>query len=513
MTESEATVTSRDHVQTRKVSRLRSILEKIFSFPVLLGVLLVGVNFAIEKSLRLDPDTWWHLKYGNIILKTGHWPVVDNWSFTVHGMPRMAYEWGGDVITALAYRFGGLRGMDVLLIALTSVIVLLLYYFAWLRCRNSKAAFLGTLLMLPVAAMCFTLRPQLLGYIFFLVTLILLERYRLGEQKNLWLLPPIFLIWVNAHGSFTLGFLVLGLYWLSGLKDFSVGGLKATKWRPAQRIHMELVCLVSLLVLPITPYGTRLATVPIEVATALPVNFADIIEWRPLPLGLWESKLLLILLFGFIVAQIAFRFRYHLAELALFLLVTYLAFIHFRFAIVYAIIFAPMASAILARWMPAYDPKIDKHVINAVLILAALGACAWYLPPKATLQKYVAKQYPVQAVRYLNQHPIPGRMFNDYGFGGYLVWSREPEHKVFIDGRGDVYERAGVFSDYMAVTDMKSDALAILQSYRINSCLIEQKSALATLLRASPGWKQVYKDKLSAIFVRRANEEANKHAG
>jgi len=375
--------------------------------------------------------------------------------------------------------------------------------------------------MLPIAAMCFTLRPQLIGYIFLLITMILLERYRLGEQENLWVLPLIFLLWVNTHGSFTLGFMVLGLYWLSGLTDFSLGGLTAVRWKPAQRIHMELVCLLSIMVLPITPYGTKLATIPIEVATALPVNFADIVEWQPLKFSLWESKLLVILLFAFIVAQIIFQMRYRLEELVFFFIIAYTTFLHFRFAIVYAILFAPLASAILARWMPTYDPKIDKHAINAVLIIAALAACWWRLPSETTLQRNVAKQYPVQAVRYLNRHPIPGRMFNEYAFGGYLVWSRDPQHKVFIDGRGDVYERAGVFSDYMAVIDLKPEALAILRSYRIKSCLIYQNSPVATLLHASPDWKQVYRDKLSAIFVRTsplqpiasAIEKVGEHAG
>ena len=506
MTTSEATITVKERARKREVSGLRFILEKCFSFPVLMGAVLVAANFEIEKSLRLDPDTWWHMKYGNIILQTGHWPAVDDWSFTVHGMPRVAYEWGGEVVTALAYRLGGLQGMDVLLITLTSIILLLLYYFAWLRCRNSKAAFVGTVLMIPVAALCFTLRPQLLGYIFLLITLIALERYRQGEQKNLWILPPIFLLWVNTHGSFTLGFMVLGLYWLSGLVDFSSGGLTAVRWRPKQRIHLELVGLASVLMLPITPYGTRLATVPLEVATSLPLNFADIIEWQPLNAGLWQAKLLLILLFAFIMAQIAFRYRYRLEEFALFLIVAYSTFVHFRFAILYAIVFAPMAAAILARWVPAYDSKIDKHAINAFLIVAMGALLVHFLPSHATLKKNVSKIYPVEAVDYLKDHPIPGRMFNEYGFGGYLVWAMAPKHKVFIDGRGDIYEQAGVFSDYMDVTQMRPDALAVLQSYRIDSCLVYQTDPLATLLSATPGWKKVYGDGVSIIFVRQPKQ-------
>lgn len=484
------------------------MLRKVFSFPVLLGTVLVGESYVTVRSLRLDPDTWWHMKYGEAILGTGHWPTVDNWSFTVHGMPRIAYEWGGEVATAFAYRMGGLCGLDILLITLTSIFVVLMYYYASLCCRNSKAAFVATAVTLPVAAMCFTLRPQLFGYILLLVTLILLERFRQGRQRHLWVLPPIFLLWVNTHGSFTLGFMVIGLYWLSGLTEFSCGGLHAIKWEPRQRIHLELVTLLSVAVLPITPYGTRLATVPMEVATSLPVNFADVMEWQPLNFSFWEAKLLLILAAGFILANITFRLRYRLEELALFFLIAYLTFVHSRFAILYAIVFVPLAASVLSRWMPGYDPRVDKYALNAVLILAAVAAFVWYMPSQATLQEHITSEYPVQAVRYLRDHTPPGRMFNEYAFGGYLVWTRAPEHKVFIDGRGDVYEGAGVFADYMDVIDIKPDALAVLQSYQINSCLILQDSPLATLLAASRNWRQVYRDKLSVIFVRGQNEAA-----
>jgi len=471
-----------------------------------MGTVLVITNFGIEKSLRMDPDTWWHMKYGEVILNTGHWPTVDTWSFTARGMPSIAYEWGGEVITALAYRVGGLRGLDIMLISLTSIIVLLTYLFAWLRCHNAEAAFIGTIILLPVAAMCFTLRPQLMGYCFFLITLICLERFRQGRRGALWILPPLFLLWVNTHGSFVLGFLAIALYWASGLANFSWGGLHIQRWSVPDRIRLELTALICVAVLPLTPYGARLAMVPFTYAFSLPGNMAHIQEWQSLNFAFWEAKILLILLLAFIIAQICFRICYRVEELALFLFVAYLTFVHSRFAIIFAIIFAPLAASIISRWMRPYNPKNDKYAANAVLIFAALGACVWYFPSRATLEEHIASEYPVQAVHYLEQHPTPGHMFNDYAFGGYLVWTRAPGHKVFIDGRGDVYEGAGVFSDYMDVIDIRPDALAVLQSYQINSCLILQDSPLATLLAASPNWKRVYKDPLSVIFIRGQND-------
>lgn len=502
MANSEITIAPTEKNQDSGIKRKRFLLKRCFSFPVFLGAILVAANFGINRGLRLDPDTWWHMKYGEMILKTGHWPTVDTWSFTAHGMPRIAYEWGGEVLTALAYRMGGLRGMDVLLITLTSVLTLLVYYFAWLRCRNAYAAFFATFLLLPLDALFFTLRPQLMGYIFLVFTLILLERFRQNKQKTLWALPLIFLLWVNTHGSFALGFLVLGLYWLSGLVHFNSGGLYAVRWRPEQRRHMELVGLLSVAILSVTPYGTRLAAVPLNVATSLPLNFADIVEWQPLTTDFWQAKLLLVLLVGFVVAQVTLRLRFRLEEMGLFLLVVYLTFVHMRFAILFAIVFAPLAASIFDRWAPVYNPKVDKCAVNAVLVFAVVLAMVLFLPRQSKLQKNIAGDFPVQAARYLREHPLPGRMFNDYKFGGYLVWALAPQDKVFIDGRGDIYEEARIFSDYSDIVGLKPEAIALLKSYGINFCLVSPSGALATLLAASSDWKEVYKDTLSAIFVR-----------
>ena len=490
-------------IQQQRPSVLRRVLQKGFSFPVLLGALLVTFNALIMFSgFRLEADTWWHLKLGQEILLTGHWLRADIYSFTAYGNNPLAYEWLGEVALAIAHKIGGLSGLNTLLFGLTSTILLLVYYYAGLRSRNSKAAFAGTILIMPLAVMCFTLRPQLLGYIFLLITLICLERYKQGLQKSLWILPPLFLIWVNTHGSFILGFCVLGLYWVCGLVPFRLGGLTMEPWQPRQRLHMEIVFLLGSVTLPFTPFGGQAFIFPIEKALFFPQQSAHIQEWLPLNFSQWEPKVMLVLLLVFMLAQVAYRLTYRVEELFLVLFTAYMTCLHTRFVILFALVFAPVLAALLARWAPPYEPEKDKPVINAVLIVAIILAMGRGMPSRKELAQRISKDFPVAAVQYLRQHSVPGPMYNDYGFGGYLLWALGPEHKVFIDGRGDFYEQAGVFQDYISVQDIHPDALAILRTYHVNSCIIQPTSALATLLRASPDWKEIYKDPLSSIFVR-----------
>ena len=123
------------------------------------------------------------------------------------------------------------------------------------------------------------------------------------------------------------------------------------------------------------------------------------------------------------------------------------------------------------------------------------------------------------AVAYLDHHDVPGPLLNTYGFGGYLVWARGPEHKVFIDGRSELYEAGGLLNDYLQVLDIKPAGLAVLRFYGIKSLLLDRGEPLVTVLNALPDWQKVYFDNRSVIFVRRepvapaADSKTSKPAG
>ncbi len=482
---------------------VQAILRKVFSFPVFLGSLLLAGVFAGARLHLLDPDTWWHVSVGEHILAKGTWPTSDPYSFTVRGNDWMAYEWLGEVVMALAARLGGLRGMTALLIGLAGTLLLLLYYYAYLRSGNVKAAFLACALLLPLAWVFFTLRPQLLGYAFLLITLICLERFRQGKQKALWLLPGLFVLWVNTHGTFTFGLLVLGLHWASGLVGFRWGGLGAERWTAEQRRHLAVVFLLCVLALTLTPYGTRAAAYPLQMAFSQPLNIANIQEWQSLGFDQWPGKVFLGFLLLFFFAQVCLRPTYRLEEMGLLLFAVYSACVHLRFLLVFVLVFAPLLAALLARWMPGYDPTKDRYALNAALMVMIGAGLVGFFPSKQKLERMVAQRYPREAVEYLRQHPVPGPLLNEYGWGGYLIWSLSPEPQVFIDGRADIYEYAGVFSDYLHMTRLERDALFLLRKYGVKACLLSREAPLATLLAALPEWERVYGDELSILFVRK----------
>jgi hypothetical protein len=485
-----------------------SLLRRAISFPSMLATLLVGAVFVVARTFDINPDFWWHAKVGETILATHHWPTVDPFSFTVVGQPWLAYEWLGDVLFAAVARVAGLQGLAALLIVLSAAIMLALYSYATLRCANSKAGFVAAATLLALASTAFTQRPQMLGYLFLILTLIALERFRQGKPRALYFLPLLFLVWINAHGSWVIGLGTILVYWVCGLKEFRAGDVEARRWTTNESVRLGFVFLLCLAVIPITPYGARLAAYPFEVASSLPLNLANVTEWRSMPFNELTGKLFLVLLAAFFIVRAIFRVTWRLEELVLFLGGTVMACLHVRFLLLFVPFFTPVLAAVLARWVSSYDRAKDHLVLNSVLMTGAVALMIGYFPSRGRLEEIVAQQSPVRAVAYLRQHPVPGPMFETYEFGDYLVWSMAPAQRVFIDGRGELYERGGVFADYVHIADLKPGALGVLRGYGVQSCLVRRDEPLVTVLAALPDWQRVYSDDLSVIFVRRESVSA-----
>ena len=493
---------------SRQRGTLAGWLKNCFSFPVLLAAIVAAGACVAATTLFVDPDTWWHIHVGDLILRSGTWPTLDMFSFSVPGAGWIAYEWFGEIVFALTWRLGGFVGLAAIDFLLAGTIGILLYVYATLRSGKCKAACVVVTLSLPVLGVFFTLRPQMVGYVLLLTTMILMERYRQGLTKRLWVLPAIFLIWVNTHGTFVLGALVVGVYLLSGLFEFQAGGIVAVRWTPKQRRHLLLVMLLCMLVASITPYGSRLAAYPLQMAFMQPVNVAIIMEWQPMTFTAAIGKVFLGLMLFYFLVQVTLRLSYRLETIALLVFAIFSTCVHIRFLLFFVFLFVPLLAEVLARWADAYKPEKDQHLINAAVIVLLIFAGVRYLSNSGKIAGEFTKTYPVEAVAYLKQHPLATPMFNDYGWGGFLIWSGMPRNSVFIDGRADFYEYGGVLADYVSITHLERSTPFLLRKYDIGACLIDPSSPLATYLSASPDWRLSYSDGTATLFVRQGQVAA-----
>jgi len=498
-------------VSSNVFSGAAQLLKWIFSFPSMLLAIFLGCLLYRLRDFKVDPDLWWHIRIGQDILRTHQWPTNDPYSFTVHGTPWMAYEWLGDVAIGFVARFG-LQALEAMLMVMAALITGALYAYASLSAKNAKAGFVATMLVTVFAVANFNLRPQMFGALFLSLTVILLEMFRQGKPKALFAFPLLFLLWINAHGSWIVGMAVVVATLLAGLFEFEMGGVESTKWTARQRIQLELALLGSLAVIPITPYGSRLATYPFLVASSIPLGVKFVMEWSSMPFNLYWGRFFLALVAGTTLVQTIYPCRFRLQQWVLAIGGVVMACMHVRFVLMFAPFFAPVLAAMLSRWFDQYRPEKDKFVLNGALITAAVAITVWYFPSRAELERDVQKQFPTGAVNFLRHYQVQEPIYNTYNYGGYLVGAL-PEHRVFIDGREDLYEFEGVMNDYLQVAWLKPSIFSVLRFYGIKTCLLERGEPLSYVLAEHSEWRRVYQDDQSIVFERTTPvneaEEAN----
>jgi hypothetical protein len=141
--------------------------------------------------------------------------------------------------------------------------------------------------------------------------------------------------------------------------------------------------------------------------------------------------------------------------------------------------------------------------INLVAIVALIVASAAFAFNSFTKQANLTAQatiYPVEAVKVLLANPGK-RLLNDYDWGGYLTHVA-PQIPVSIDGRPDMY--GDDFTDsYVAMWRGNKGWQARLSALDADRVLAKPKSAIATNLRKSSGWKIIFEDSIAVLFSRR----------
>ena len=477
------------------------VLRKVFSFPVMLASVLVVLGILTVRSRFDDPDMWWHLKTGEIIWTTHTIPVTDLFSYTALHQAFVPQEWLAQLSMYAAYKADGLSGLMLWLCLLTAILLIAGYLFCSFYSGNPKVAFVGAMTIWFFATIGFSIRPQMVGYIFLIFEMLVIHLGRTRNPRWFFWLPVLFAFWINCHGSFILGLIVAGLYLFSSFFEFQAGSLLAQRWDPHRRWTLGLALILSVAALFLNPDGVKQILYPVNTMLHQPINLGNVEEWKALavsdPRG---AALLAILLCSFLLVLVG-RAELYWDELLLMILSTWLAFSHTRLLFVFGILVAPTFSRQLSASWDEYSIEKDHIWPNAVMIAASLLIAVLTFPSARGLEQQVEDLSPVKAVRFIKTSHLSGPMLNDYPFGGYLIWAA-PEYPVFMDGRADVYEWAGVLGEFGNWATLQSDPNALLQKYNVGFCLLSNHSPMLHVLPLLNGWRQVYSDNNSVIFAR-----------
>jgi len=392
-------------------------------------ILVLGAVFLIALLSRpfMDSDAWWQLKTGQYIVQNHQLPVPDPFSFTT-ARSRTAYpgeeqirrfnlthEWLAQAALYLAWAAGGFGGVVLLRVILLSAFCILI----GLTARARGAGFYGFVFAALAAAVIVRVnavdRPQLFTYAFVALTLYVLEC-----RRWLWLLPPVFLFWANAHGGFVMGWILLAAYGAEALVQ---------RWRgkPAPKDRrLWLVAAICAAVTVLNPNGWRVFQV--LAAYRQSALQATLYEWQRT--NYWELSPFTVVFYAAILTLLWARGKARLVDWLLFPLFAAAALSAVRNIFLVALV----APVIIASYFP-WKRTLPVAAEFAVALLLAAAAIAHPFNPTPFQFRADESEFPKGAADFLVAHHITGPMFNTYVQGGYLIWRLWPQERVFTDGR------------------------------------------------------------------------------
>jgi len=476
------------------------ILKRVFSFPVAIASLFVVLAVLTVRSRFDDPDMWWHLRVGQLIWTTHTIPTTDLFSFTAIHHTWIPHEWLSQTLIFAAYNWAGFTGLMLWLCLFVSAIFIAGYILCSLYSRNSKVSFLGALIIFVFATVGISIRPQVIGYLLLIFELLVIHLGRTRNPRWFWLLPPLFAFWINCHGSFFLGIIVAILLLFSSYFQFQWGSLTAERWNPQCRRTFLIALALSVAALFLNPAGIKQILLPLDFLLHQNVNLSIVQEWQPLALSSQRGILFMLVVGCCFFLAIVRKSELRFDELLLLALGAWMAGSHDRMLFVFGILAAPILSRMCSTSWEGYNAAADRIWPNALMIAMALLVAFLAFPSAKNLATQADKNSPVQAVEFIKANHLSGPMMNDYAYGGYLIWAM-PEHPVFIDGRAEVYEWAGILDPFWQWISLQSNPNTLLDKYNIQFCLLTPNSPMAHVLPLMH-WKTIYSDGNAVIFVR-----------
>lgn len=435
----------------------------------------------------------------------------------------MFYQsWGSEWLFALLYAGGGLP-----LIALVRNLLLVGTYglLVWHTLRrtsnNGRATLVGLLLAVAVAFDNWGTRPQMFSWLLFMLTFVVVSEVSLERwpRRVLLTLPLMQIAWVNLHGAFTLGPVLVGCAALGGTLDRRRDHPEAPTYLTARALWLAFGAV--LLAMLINPRGFGVVTYVLTLLTD-PSSQRLISEWVS-PFNTLDNPVtqlfFLVLLIAVVMLAVVWR-QLRAGDLLTFVAFTVLTLTGIRYQLWFGMVAGPIvAEALVHRGrLNLIKNREQRSPGLAWLTLALAGLALLVQPPFRTIiplpqalrgaqgplphAELAVSATPIQAVDYLLRNPPPAGLFHEMRFSSYLIWRAGERIPAFVDTRVELYP-IEMWFEYKCIVAGK-DWETLLAKYNLSTVLVDRKleQELITALQQSGVWRERYADERTLVLER-----------
>ena len=524
----------------------------------------MAVVFVLAVRPVTDPDFWWHLRTGKFIVETRGVPHADIFSSTFAGREWVAHEWLSEVLMYAVRQAFGYAGLVVFFALVIAAAMWVAYRRCAEKTGHVYVAGFALLLGALAASPTWGVRPQMFSFLFASVFFAILEAYARGANaRRVWWLIPLTILWVNMHAGFALGLALIALTiagvaldaWLAEEKrealteemrgvssdetnEVSTDDVRGTTldekraatleekrgralWRRVRPLAFVFAACVAAVAL--NPNGVRLYAYPFETLTSRAM-MKYINEWFSPDFHELMFLPLAVLLFATFAVVALSRERVRPSSVLMVAATGYAALRSGRNVPFYALAAMPMLAEHGWRWLTRQSwgawlkrpeevsLKRSEETGAGLLMKATLNLVVFVALPLALVAVRVgqvasrresdeARNFPVAAVEFMRAKRLPQPVFNEYGWGGYMIWRLTPDYRVYIDGRADVYGDAFI-EEFLKTHDGVGAWRAPLEREGVRTVLVSPNAPLASLLREDAGWRKAFEDGQAVIFVK-----------
>lgn len=467
----------------------------------MMAVLLICFREGISGN-----DFWWHLKVGEWICKYNTVPRRDifSWYGVAQGFTWTAHEWLSEVIYWLIYRNSGEGG--IFLFSVGMAVLMMVLIVVRIRQYFFEKCLMGTwyiFMFCILESLFFYGRPHVFSYFLLYGELYCLYEYAEDRKKwCLYILPLLTCLWSNLHGgSSNLSYLLVFAVLLCGIREWHIGRIYSSKWSRRQCLELSAVFGMCIGAVCIQPAGFEMLLYPYR-------NMADMVmlrvigEWAaPDAKNIGELVLyfvpIVFLCFGFLAGEQRIR----LLDV---IIVFFFLFLFFRSVRFIMYFYIAAAFGTFSYQLPCKLKSIKKRWEKAgvwcleLLLLITVGigmrdcVVTW---KQGGLISTVLDEQVLEVVK----KDAPARLFNDYNYGGALIFQDIP---VFIDGRADVYLQDHLLAESVSLMNLQQrktvrstgqeeeweDVEALIEKYDFDAFLIERERPLFSYLASHEDW-------------------------
>ncbi|MBN1991854.1 MAG: hypothetical protein JW953_04070 [Anaerolineae bacterium] len=491
----------------------------VLTIPNLVTALVFISIFTMAVRIPFAPDTWWHVRSGQYIVENLTIPTTDPFSHSKAGALWIDHGWLAQIFWYGLYAIGGWAVLSLAVAALAAIA----FWLVWRQIRaNLFIAAFAMILGAVVSSVGWIARPQMLSFTLTAVVSYLLYRFKWRGSRLLPWLPLVMLLWVNLHGGFAIGFMLMLAYLvgetlnsLTRHRDDPVVAWPGLK-------HLGVVVLISLAVVVVNPHTWRMWLYPFQtVGIGALRDFIQ--EWRSPDFHMPHTQPFILMLLLQLVALGRAGRRADWTDLTLVGLWAGWTLFAGRNMATFGLVTTPILAryadlAWTGQWqtwgyarapLSSFEtrPRASRlfsrlnWALLGLVVMAALVKIAIPLMPQTSL-KVEQNTLPYHAVEFVKRQQPPGPMFNSYNWGGYLIFKLWPQYPVYIDGRTDLYDDAFI-RRYIGVMVADDGWPQTLADDGINLVFIEKNSTLAKFLRQNSAWQEIYQDEMAAIFARK----------